>query len=81
MNLFKENRLLDINNKLVKTTPFRHFVNHGRHFSFRQKVGYTSLLINYRKQRYIKSRDLNLLLIINIFSHYDRRIGQSGADR
>ena len=32
-------------------------------------------------QRYIKSRDLNLLFIIDIFSHYDRRIGQSGADR
>ena len=29
----------------------------------------------------IKSRDLNLLFIIDIFSHYDRRIGQSGADR
>ena len=32
MNLFKENRLLDINNKLEKTTLFRRFVNHGRHF-------------------------------------------------
>ena len=30
---------------------------------------------------YIKSRDLNLLFIIDIFSHYDRHIGQSGADR
>ena len=32
------------------------------------------------KQRYIKSRDLNILFIIDIFSHYDRR-SQSVADR
>ena len=32
-------------------------------------------------QRYIKSRDLNPIFIIDIFSPYDRRIGQSGADR
>ena len=33
------------------------------------------------EQRCIKSKDLNLLFISDIFSHYDRRIGQSGADR
>ena len=43
MNLFKENRLLDINNKLEKTALFRRFVETG------QKVGYTSLVISYRK--------------------------------
>ena len=46
-------------------------------FFFCRKIRFFGYFI----QRCIKSRDLNLLFIIDIFSLYDRRIGQSGADR